>query len=421
MQLVGRTIAAVALVTSAAVWAEDACFDEARLYEDVRAYAEFGAKLTASDADRAVSRWMAEHLALLGFETRVEPFRARQYFPERTLLEVGGSTVEALPLWFPRQTPPEGLHAPLHFSEDAAAPSGHIAVAPLDDAWGGRETVVGLRRLADDAAAAGAVALVAVTRMPPGDYAATNIFQDVPLPAVVVGAKDERRLRGAASAGASARLVVRGRVVPDAEAFWVEGMLGNTEPMLVVSTPTSAFTAAAGERGPGIAMFRALACWVAARRLEVSYRFVAPAGHELAGAGMRAYMRDAAPPAESVGAWLHLGAGIAVYDWEGELERFRLLPTQAANARLFSNDPDLVGVLERHFQGLPYRPEHSEQGLGYLGFIIAQGYTAWGFEGTQAHHHLPTDLPHVTGPDVLAPAAKAVRDVMNRLEKEIAP
>ena len=84
----------------------------------------------------------------------------------------------------------------------------------------------------------------------------------------------------------------------------------------MISTPYSAWFKAGGERGPGVALFLALARWAAKHPTEDSYLFVASSGHELGGAGIKSFMDKYAPPPDQVTCWLHLGASISAYDWE---------------------------------------------------------------------------------------------------------
>ena len=93
---------------------------------------------------------------------------------------------------------------------------------------------------------------------------------------------------------------------------------------IMVTTPSSGWFHCAGERGPGIALWLALARWAAQRKSAVSYQFVASSGHELDGVGLREFMRREPPRQADLLCWLHLGAGIATYDYkktENGLER----------------------------------------------------------------------------------------------------
>lgn len=414
-------VAALALLWGSPVLADapgGACFDGARLYDDVRTYAAFGFKNTATQEDIATSLWMEARLRAEGLEIERETFTARQFFRDETKLTLAdGAAIEAFPLWFPKATAVEGVRAPLQWSDTGRVRAGAIAVVPFDDVWGGGTTVRGMRQAATAAAEAGAAGLIVVARSLPGEYAATNMFADSALPAVIVGGRDEARLRAAAQAGGHAHLVLTGRVEPNARAYQITAVRRGGPQRIYVSTPTSGHTAAGGERGPGIAYLLALACWLKDRPRDYTYVFVVPAGHELQGAGFRDYMARRPPEKSEVKAWLHLGGGIAVYDWEGRNETFKLKSTQSTITRLFANEPWLVGILRESFAGLPYDPQQSDQGAGYLGLVVRMGYPGWGFEGSHSYHHLPGDLAQTTGPEILEPAGRAIVRAIEAIER----
>jgi hypothetical protein len=389
------------------------------LYDDVKAYANFGFHGTGTEADHATAVWMADHLRSLGYETEVDSFTARQFFNDSTTLAVGDRQLTAFPLWFPKATGPTPVEGPLEWSTDGRVSEGAIAVVPNDDNWGGRETVRPMRAVSAAAGESGAAGLVIVTRTLPGEFAATNIYADAAVPAVLVGGKDEAFLKSAIEAGASARLKIDGRIDPEASSYQVTGTKGTAPRQIVITTPISAFTTAAGERGPGVALFRGLAAWAANRRGDIGYTFITVAGHEVQGMGIRDYMEKRPPAKDSVVAWLHLGGGVAVYNWEGEGDDFRLVPPQPAQVtRLYSNKQWIIDALSTGFSDLPnYKPELSDQGVGYLAFFIRLGYEAFGFECPQPHHHLPNDMPFVTGPEVLEPVARALVRTFEEIEQ----
>lgn len=416
--LLALAVAFLGLADAAAAQATgNDCFAGARLHADMRTYVEFGFKNTGSPEDLATSLWVDSRLTAEGLEVERETFTARQFFREDTKLTLSsGAGIEAFPLWFPMATPPWGAHAPLQWSETGAVRRGAIAVVPVDDVWGGGATVRRMRRVTNAASEAGASGVVLVARSLPGEYAATNMFADSPVPAVIVGGRDEAKLRTEAEAGGTAHLTITGRLEPQTRAYQITAVRPGGPKRIVISTPTSGHTAAGGERGPGVAYFLALACWVKHRPRDHTYVFIAPAGHELQGAGFRDYMERRPPPPGSVKAWLHLGGGIAVYDWEGRNETFRLRPTQSTITRLFANEPWLVDIIKASFVGLPYDPQLSGQGAGYLGLVVRMGYPGWGFEGSHSYHHLPGDLAQTSGPEILEPAGRAIARTIEAIE-----
>jgi hypothetical protein len=103
----------------------------------------------------------------------------------------------------------------------------------------------------------------------------------------------------------------------------------------VISTPSSGWFHCAGERGPGIAIWLALARWSSHRESTVRYTFVASSGHEIGEQGMRSFLASQAPRPSEVDIWLHLGASIAA---------------RGTTRRLMTNRREWLPVLTRNFR-----------------------------------------------------------------------
>ena len=211
-------------------------------------------------------------------------------------------------------------------------------------------------------------------------------------------------------------MLIEGRDQPKAVGYEVVGRLDRGPRRIVVSTPYSAYLTAAGERGPGIAIWLALAQWAARRGGATSFTFVASSGHEMNGAGIRGFLAHAAPDPGSVDAWLHLGAAVAVRDFKpgpnGELT-----PTGGQfPTRLLTNRADFLRTIERNFSGLPYDKRLTTTAVGELSLFFERGYPTWGFEGGHAYHHAPNDLPFVTSPELLEGAARAIVRTVEEIE-----
>lgn len=372
------------------------------LYADLIRYSGFGEKRTGTAADHAVSQWMAEGLEAAGLVPTMTPFTLRQFFPDAVYALIDGIYAEAFAIWEVTPTGPEGIEAPLALLESEGSLEGRIAVAVAEEGY-----TPPLFAQPGEAARRGAVGLIQITRNAPGKPFAYNARRTSPIPALILGSADEARTVDAARAGKTGRIAIVGRFEEAAYGYKVFAHRPGGPGHLVISTPTSAHSVAAGERGPGIAIFRALAKVLAARKGGPALTFVCPAGHEMQGAGIRSYLDTEAPPPASVSAWLHLGAGIACYAFEATPSGPRRLPVQQDTTRLIANREPFVRTLTTEFAGLPYAPEFSEEGRGYLGELFDRGYPAWGFEGGHAYYHLVNDLPFVTGPELLAPAARA--------------
>jgi hypothetical protein len=272
------------------------------------------------------------------------------------------------------------------------------------------------RQLAE-AARQGARAAVVMAVTPSGELFGHGLRAPPALPTMMVGAKHRERLLAAANAKAQARVLIQSQATANAQAYEVEGRLDRGPKRIVVSTPTSAWFASAGERGPGVALFLGLARWLAGRQSAVSYTFVASSGHELYGVGKKSYLEAHAPkPAETL-AWLHLGASIAVYEFERTPDGMRSTGRAQRGSRLLTNDDGLLGMLQSSFQGVgQFEPRKSTDARGELALMFDAGYRAFGFEGGHAYFHAPNDLPFVTGPDILEPVGNALRRTLLALE-----
>ena len=188
---------------------------------------------------------------------------------------------------------------------------------------------------------------------------------------------------------------------------------------MVISTPTTAWFRAGGERGPGIALWRGLARWAALKDWPVNLLFVATAGHELGYMGMREFLSGFAVPDEVL-FWVHLGASI-VTQATGEDGAMSL-----KYARLDYNDPTLSSTLDRYLKPIGFKPEpQSERTAGTLAFIMDRGYRAFGFYGAFPKFHTPEDLADSTSGEALEPVAQAlarsIADLIQNLSAADAP
>lgn len=185
--------------------------------------------------------------------------------------------------------------------------------------------------------------------------------------------------------------------------------IGSGNRLRLVTTPISGWFGCAGERGPGVAIWLALARHLAANPVaDTRFIFAAFTGHELDGTGSRDFVRRHAPKPEEVEDWLALGAGIATYNYDfsgsapvntGGLYLGRFLMTNAES---------FVTPLTGPFAAIPgLTPLLTANPIGEMGYFAAQGYHVWGVGGNSEFHHQPRDLPDVTGPTILEEAARA--------------
>lgn len=388
------------------------------LYRDLITYYNLGEHRTATDVDLRTSDWIASQLRAAGFKTAFQRFTLPQFFPRECSLTVSGKKIRSFPLWPVRST--ALIRAPLaelRAGSTVGSLRGRIALVkfPFD----ARATVFNSHADAiATAAAGGAVAVVAVTEGPTGEVIALNSRADgnpYPLPVALVAPRDEPALATAAATGVDVSFLLDGRTVPDATARNVVGRLDRGKDLIVVSTPQSGWFRCAGERGPGIALFLGLARWASKRKSSASFLFVSTSGHEFGGLGMKNFQQDVAPPPERVLCWLHLGAGIATWEWEktsAGMHRLR----EADGRRLLMCSADLVPLLTDTFSGLPGLTPVTGRAVGEFEFMMKRGYHAFGIAASHTFHHTPADSPETTSPELLEPVATAIVKSLEAIE-----
>jgi len=398
-----------------------------RLYADVVKYSSFGDHRTATEADVNTSKWLAEELRKSGLEVELSPWTHQQFFINDHHLILNGTEIKSFPLWWPTSTGPEPIVAPLAlFDEDGkrGALAGKIGVGSIPRERG--SSIIAGNGIGDAVVSAsrqGAKALLMVTESPTGEIVGLNAMAGLrqwPIPVLCVGQRDERRLRKAAMKGAEASFLLDGYLDYNATAYEVVGRLKRGKNHVVISTPSSGWFQCAGERGPGIALWLAIARWAADSDSDTSYTFVASSGHEMEAMGIRHFAGHGAPPPDEVGTWLHLGAGIATYDYEFGPDGAKKLNRPNPRRRLMTNQEKLMPLLEKNFGGMPgLRPILSETPGGEMILMAREGYEVWGFAGGSAYHHMPGDVPErITGPELLEPVARAVVRTIQESEAE---
>ena len=380
----------------------------ANLFRDVQKYSDLGEHRTATEVDLKTSAWIEKELKSAGFATQFQSFKTVQFFPSETSLKVAGKNYEAFPLWFPLTTNPRTLRAPLRKAGEQT--SAHIALVKFPfDSRGSIFKGSGHAEIIEKAKAGGAVGIIAVTEGTTGEIIALNALSGTEpwsIPIVCVGGKDAAALEAAIAQNAEAEIVLQGKTERAAEAKNVIGKFGNGKKTVVVSTPQSGWFRCAGERGAGIAVFLGLARWAAQqKKLDANWIFVSTTGHEFAGLGMKAFLKDLAPVPKDVFAWLHLGANIAVWNYaqtdqglkkSGKVETRRGIPAAA----------ELFAPLKKAFAGTEIPV--TDRAIGEVTLLLKDGYRAFGIVGANAFHHVRSDLPEVTAPELLEPVAAAL-------------
>ena len=367
------------------------------LFNDVKAYSALGEHRTASKVDRDTSAWLAKQLEGFGFTSKLVPFRVRQFQFESARLTASGRSIPCFPLWPPRATGP--VRAPIA----RATVKGCVAIARFPK--GGAMTPAH-RAVIQPLIEAGAAAIIGLTPSDSGELVAVNSTADAepwPVPILLVGPPegDESARRERCEA-----ISIQGREGPRAVAFETIGEIGTGNKRIVISTPSSGWFHCAGERGPGIAMWLALARWSSHRESSLRYTFVASSGHELGEQGMHSFLTGSAPRPDQVSIWLHLGASIAA---------------RGSTRRLMTNRKEWLWDLSRNFGSTSdLTPEVTDDPPGEL----AQLVEAWlpmfsGIAGGHTLFHSPGDLPVTTSAKMLEPVGQALLRTIADLESSL--
>jgi hypothetical protein len=392
-----------------------------KLFEDVVTYYNLGEHRTGTEVDLRTSQWLAGQLSVAGLKTTFQSFGLRQFFVRETRLTVGDRRFRAFPLWFPRGTGPSPVKAVLaEFDKRAERQSLRGKIALVRFPSGASSTAIGSghAEIIHGAARAEAAAVVAVTEGATKEIIALNQpagAEPWPLPVILVGQRDESVLTAAARSGAGASLIVDGNDDHEATARNVIARLDGGKDVIVVSTPQSGWFRCAAERGPGIALFLGLARWARSRQSGSSFLFVSTSGHELGGLGMRAFMKELAPPPGRVLCWLHLGSGIAAFSWEETAMGLRRL-REPDSKRYLMTSPDLVPILTTAFAGQPGLTPAVGRAVGEFEFMIKAGYRTFGIAAAHRFHHTPADSPEMTGSEILEPVGRALINTIEAIE-----
>ena len=381
-----------------------AAFDGRPLFDDVAAFDDLGVHRTASRVDHATSRWLSEHLRSSGFEITTQSFKLRQFFPALSALDIPSGRIVVHPQW----PVPETLDI-----EDILAPD-RIALVEFCYNPRARIDLPEYRSVLVEAKARGARAAIAITEGPTDDIIVMNAPEkdwELPLPVVLAAPRDLPRIIKASNSAARVRLRVGGHFEPSATAFNTIGHIDRGTPWIVVSTPQSGWTNAAGERGPGIAIWRALATELG-RAAQSSILLVSTSGHELGHLGAKAALPLIASKlgGRELRLWLHLGANIATRDYSEDIEGPGLLDAPYQERYLVAS-PSLLAPLTWSFWGEPGLtplPAMSDSIAGEIGTVIDYGFApAAGFFGKALFHHTFGDRSsQATSPKILEAVAE---------------
>jgi hypothetical protein len=396
-------------------------FEGASLMKDVDAYVGFGTHRTGSPGDRATSNWFANHFRAHGYaveQTDVTCPNADTTVARLTSGAIALNGFAQPPLAF---TPDAGVTASVAMWNAASPDSvkGQIACVYVERE-GPVSPSAAYRAAFQQAAAAGAIGIIGVISSPSGELVAINTPLGMMLetPVLLIGEKDRATVDALILSAQPAMLTITG---PGGERKGVNTVATRGkegDPWVIISTPQSGWFTCGGERGPGIAMHRALAAWAARQTFPVRWLFIATSGHEWVDAGAEVFHHTQAPGPEETVLWYHLGASFGARAYEETADG--LVPLETPNlTRTLMATKDLIPICEAAFAGQPVieKPLAADPGaaLGEYRLVLAEGYPSGaGFWGSNAQFHTPIDDVSTTTPEIMEPIARAIAQVIEQ-------
>ncbi|MDB5497124.1 MAG: hypothetical protein JWP28_1155 [Phenylobacterium sp.] len=382
------------------------------LYADVKTYAQFGEHRTATAGDDAATTWLEPMLSAAGYAVERQAFDYPVFELARAELAVGGRTIAGFPYWTPRTTPPGGVTGALSVHGEP----GRVALVDLPPGSGSGLNAPPPAQIAE-AAASGAVAVVAITENPLGELSALNRAAKAEpwrVPVLLAAGREGAALKAAAAAGTPATVWLEGRTVTRT-AHNVVGRRARPGKHLVLSTPKSGWFHCAGERGSGIAIWLGLARWLAAST-DHNLTVVAASGHEFDGYGGHIFTETLAPKPADTKLWLAIGANVAAYDFalqDGEIMR----QAGPQPGRILACSDALIPLAAKAFAGQPgyATPFDIDQRKppGEVALFQSLGYAPLiGLVAGHPLHHTRRDLPDVTDGGMLEPVARGLQAML---------
>lgn len=378
---------------------------------DIETYAAAGIKAAGGPGDRTVDRWLERELQASGYDVAWQSIDVPFFTAQQAILRCADTQATLLPQAIVVPTRAQGVRAPLvcvdRANYAAADVAGALVLVDLPAArWSSIEP---LRAILMHLFAHGARALILVTNGPTGGAIALNVdvaAPPFPRPVAILAPRDAAPFLQAAERLGSATLILTGeegyRRAHSLSARHRRARTGGRT--IAVSTPKSGWFDCVGERGGGIALWLALARWVADTDSTRDFRFFANSGHEYGNAGMQHLLRTVAPDVAATQFWLHLGANVAARDWADGPPPLTPLPG-ADPARTLAVSDALINPARRLFagQGGLEDPIIADARVaGELHELVLAGYPrVAGIFGAHRFHHLVEDDLRCAAPEAL--------------------
>lgn len=410
---------ATSVIPTGAALTPDDPFAGARLMADVETYVAFGTHRTGSPGDLATSDWLAAGWRQLGYEVEQADVETPNADTLAAQMATNGEVFEGFaqpPLSFTDQAGLSGRLARWNDASPSDVAGGiayiHLPIDPIG------VTPAGAYRTAyQHAASAGAIGIVAATSSLSGEVVALNTPPEMKAgtPILHFGDKLKPQLDAMAERGQDVILTITGPGGTRTGRNTV-ARHGQAGPWVIISTPQSGWFTCGGERGPGIAMARALSAWAIRQNFPVRWLFVATSGHEWYDRGAHFFHDAHAPSPDATVLWWHLGAAFGARAHEKTSDG--LIAKATPNlVRALMATPDLVPLIETSFAGHPVietpMPANVHQAMGEYRLVLEEGYTsAAGFWGANAHFHTPNDESDETTPAIMEPIVRAIAKVI---------
>lgn len=384
----------------------------ARTYER---YASFGDKAAGGPGDSACGEWLEGELKALGYAVRRQGYEAPAFDAKVVELTTGAAKATVIPQAIVVTTAAGGLTGPLRVAGESPGAADSIALVAMPySRW---STIRGpAERLVKAAIAEGAAGVVLITTGPTGEALALNAPADVPVfdrPVATMAPKDAGPFLAAARKGERGTLTLTGRVYRRPAYNVIGSLKRGGAHTLAISTPRSGWFNCVGERGPGLAVWLALAGWAVKALPKTDVVLLATSNHEYENDGGHHFMQHEAPPVAETALWVHLGANVAARDWH-ELGGSPL--PSADPQRYLQASPKIFEATKAAFAGQPgleqVYPASVATSAGELTHVLRAGYDpAIGIFGAHRFHHARKDDLACASP----PLARKVAEAMARV------
>ncbi len=387
-------MANVGIVTSS----HSAQMNENSFLKDIQTYFDFGNKQTGRSGDINAAIWQESELAKLGFKTSRQKLSVMGAKDLISFIEFGVDKIPLLPQYPLQFTPENGIDGEFAYflpEQKITNISGKIVLLLLP--YGRWSSILHPYILNPLKAAAngGAAAVIIGTTGPSGDALALNTpikLDGINIPIAII----DQIGRGKLLSNPPQKInFTQSGSLTNFDSFNLIGKLDKGfDKWLVVSSPRSGWFSCAAERGPGVAVWLALARYLAKSKIKYNLAFISTSGHEFENFGTEILAQADLPKPDKTQLWLHLGAGFAANDWfELGVKLLKLNNVDAQ--RILYSSPNFNELCTNNFKnqaGLEITRNASAKSAGEAGKIVENGYgNIIAFAGAHRFHHSPND------------------------------